>query len=253
MLAVLFAGLGAGFVITAIGAGSLVSFPILLAVGIPPVTANVCNTVGLVPGGLSGTWGYRSMMRGRAPWVKAVFATSAGGAVVGAALLLVLPAAAFEAIVPALVIFASVLVGIQPPISRFLRRRAAVVDSAGAASRTRLPAPLVGLSGLLGVYGGYFGAGQGVMLVACLAFGIDEDLQVINALKNVAILSSNVAASAVFLGFADLDWTVVALVAAGSVVGGRIGALVGLRLPASVFRFLVVAMGLVVGTRLLLT
>ncbi len=254
MLAVVFAGLGAGVVITAIGAGSLVSFPILLAVGLPPVTANVCNTVGLVPGGLTGTWGYRSMMHGRAPWVKTIFATSAGGAIVGAILLLVLPAAAFDAVVPALVIFASLLVAVQPLISRHLVRRATLLGTPRQpASRRRLSSPLIGTSSLLGVYGGYFGAGQGVMLVACLAFGIDDDLQVVNALKNVAILSSNVAASVVFIGFADLDWLVIGLVAAGSVVGGQLGAMIGLRLPAAVFRFLVVTMGLLVGIRLLVT
>lgn len=254
MLTVVFAGLGAGFVITAIGAGSLVSFPILLAVGIPPVTANVCNTVGLVPGGITGTWGYRSMMQGRASWVKTVFVTSAGGAVVGALLLLVLPPEAFEAIVPLLVIFGSILVGVQPLISRLLRRRAA---AAGTTRRTasdgRLPARLVGVSSLLGVYGGYFGAGQGVLLVAGLALGIDEDLQVINSLKNLAILSSNIAASLVFVVIADLDWQVIGLIAAGSVVGGWLGALVGLRLPAALFRFLVVTFGLAVGIRLLIT
>lgn len=251
--AILFAGLAAGFVITAIGAGSLISFPILLAVGLPPVTANASNTVGLVPGGLSGSWGYRHELVGKKPKVTAVALTSAGGAIGGALLLLVLPPGAFEAIVPVLILLGTFLVGVQPLISRWARRRAEERDLPTRERARGLPPPLAAISSLLGVYGGYFGAGQGVMLVAFLAIGLDERMQVVNGLKNVAVLSANVAATVVFVFAAPLDWTAVALVAVGSVIGGWLGAIIGRRLPATVFRVLVVLMGTAVGVRLLLT
>lgn len=252
LLAVLGAGLGGGLVITAVGAGSLVSFPILLGVGLPPVVANVCNTVGLVPGGLSGSWGYRQELAGKARLVRAVAATSAVGALGGAVLLLALPAGSFSQVVPYLVIVAATLVGGQPLVSAALRRRAARRGLDPATTGDRLPSALGGVSSVIGVYGGYFGAGQGVMLVAFLALGLEETLQVVNGLKNVAVLAANVAASVVFVAVAPLDWTVVGLVALGSVVGGWLGAHIGRRLPPAVFRALVVLFGYAVGARLLL-
>ena len=245
------AGLGAGTVIAAVGAGSLVSFPILLGVGLPPVVANVCNTVGLVPGGLSGSWGYRRELAGKRNLVGAVAVTSGLGALIGAGLLLALPPAAFEEVVPWLVILAASLVGVQPFLSMWLRRR----DERRGVQRMRagedLPPALGVLSSAIGVYGGYFGAGQGVMLVAFLALGLEESLQVVNGLKNVAVLAANVAASLIFVFVAPLDWTVVALIAVGSVVGGWLGAHIGRRLPPTVFRVLVVVFGYTVGVRLL--
>lgn len=248
ILTVLAAGLGAGLVIAAVGAGSLVSFPLLLSVGLTPLVANVCNTVGLVPGGVSGSYGFRRELAGKGGLVRATAVTSALGSLVGAGLLLALPATSFELIVPWLVILAATLIAVQPVISRWLRARAA--EQPRAASRD-FPAPLGGMSSLIGVYGGYFGAGQGVMLVAFLALGLDEELQVINGLKNVAVLSANVAAAGVFVIWAPLDWSIVGLVAIGSVFGGWIGAHIGRRLPPIVFRVLVVSSGYAVGVHLL--
>jgi hypothetical protein len=248
VLTVLAAGLGAGVVVAAVGAGSLVSFPLLLGVGLTPLVANVCNTVGLVPGGLSGSYGFRRELAGKASLVRATAVTSALGSLVGAFLLLALPATSFERVVPWLVIVAATLIAAQPVISRWLRRRPA--QRPRAAPRT-LPAPLGGMSSIIGVYGGYFGAGQGVMLVAFLALGLDEGLQVINGLKNVAVLSANLAAAVVFVFWAPLDWSVVGLVALGSVFGGWIGAHVGRRLPPLLFRVLVVGSGYAVGVHLL--
>lgn len=250
ILAVLAAGLGAGLVISAIGAGSLVSFPILLGVGLTPLVANVCNTVGLVPGGLSGSWGYRRELAGKGELVRTVAAASALGALAGAFLLLVLPAGVFERVVPALVIVAATLVGVQPVVSSWSRRRTARSDP-GPSAEDRAPQGVRGFSAAIGVYGGYFGAGQGVMLVAILAFRLQERLQVVNGLKNVAVLSANLAASVVFVLVAPLDWTVVGLVGLGSAAGGWIGAHIGRRLPPTVFRVLVVCSGYVVGLRLL--
>jgi uncharacterized protein len=252
VLAVIAAGLGAGLVITAVGAGSLVSFPILLGVGLPPVVANVCNTVGLVPGGLSGTWGYRRELAGKAALVRGVAVTSGVGALAGAVLLLAMPASAFASAVPWLVIFAATLVGLQPWVSRWLRGRADRDPGTTGRPPEGLPSGLGSVSSVVGVYGGYFGAGQGVMLVAFLALGLEETLQVVNGLKNVAVLSANVAATVVFVALAPLDWAVVGLLAVGSVVGGWVGSHIGRRLSPTVFRALVVAFGYLVGLRMLL-
>lgn len=252
MLAVLGAGFGAGIVITAVGAGSLVSFPILLGVGLSPVVANVSSTVGLVPGGLSGSWGYRRELAGKTRLVVAVAATSGLGALVGAAILLSLPSDSFGLVVPWLVLVAATLVGVQPLLSTLLRRRAQQQGVGSGRTSDGLPPGLGAVSAVIGIYGGYFGAGQGVMLVAFLALGLEETLQVVNGLKNVAVLSANVAASLIFVVVAPLDWAVVGLIAIGSVFGGWIGAHIGRRLPPTVFRVLVVGFGYVVGIRLLL-
>ena len=251
VLAVLGAGFGAGFVMTAVGAGSLVSFPILLGVGIPPLVANVSNNVGLVPGGASGSFGYRRELAGRRALVLRVAATSALGALVGAALLLTLPSTSFDRAVPFLVLTAASLVGLQPLVSKGLRRRAEGRGSVVVLPE-RMGPGLTTLSSLVGIYGGYFGAAQGVLLLAFLALGLDLGLQTVNGLKNVAVLSANVAATAVFVFFAPLDWAVVALVATGSLVGGWLGARLGRRLPPTVFRTSIVVFGWVVGLRLLL-
>jgi uncharacterized membrane protein YfcA len=251
-LAVVAAGLGAGLVITAVGAGSLVSFPILLGIGLPPLVANVCNTVGLVPGGFSGTWGYRRELAGRASLVRGVAVTSGLGALAGAVILIALPAGAFARVVPWLILLAATLVGVQPMVSSWLRSRAERLGAPPAGRVDSLPPTLGGISSAVGVYGGYFGAGQGVMLVAFLALGLEETLQVVNGLKNVAVLSANVAATVVFLALAPLDWGIVGLLAVGSVVGGYVGSHIGRRLPPTMFRVLVVGFGYLVGLRLLL-
>lgn len=252
VLWVIGAGFGAGVVITAIGAGSLVSFPILLGVGLSPLVANVCNTVGLVPGGVTGTWGYRRELAGHPHLVRRVAATSGVGALAGAGLLLVLPPGAFAEAVPYLVLFAATLVGLQPWVSAWLRRRALRRGGTVRDDRESMGAGLSSVASVVGVYGGYFGAGQGVMLVAFLALGLDVSLQTVNALKNLAVLAANVAATVVFVALAPLDWAVVGLVAAGSVTGGWVGAHLGRRLPGTAFRVLVVLFGYVVGLRLLM-
>ncbi len=246
LVVALIAGLGAGFVVSAVGAGSLVSFPLLLSIGLGPVAANVTNTVGLVPGGVSGSLGFRRELAGLRSLVVAVAATSAAGALAGAIFLLLAPSTYFDVAVPWLVLFASTLVGVQPLISRWLRSRGAPDHPLDA-----MPAPLRMLSAVIGGYGGYFGAGQGVMLVGFLAIGLRQPLTVVNGLKNVAVLAANVAGAAVFAVFGPVDWVVAALVAAGSLLGGWAGAHVGRRLPGPVFRALVVVMGYAVGLTLL--
>ena len=195
VLAVLGGGFGAGFVLTAVGAGSLVSFPILLGVGLSPLVANVCNNVGLVPGGLTGAFGYRRELAGhrapRAPGRRHQRGRRAARR--GAA---ARPAArGFDKVVPWLVLVAATLVGLGPFISSAVRRRAARLGVEVAADREVMGPRLTALSALIGVYGGYFGAAQGVLLVAVLALGLDVPLSAVNGLKNVAVASANVAAT----------------------------------------------------------
>jgi uncharacterized protein len=252
VLAVLGAGFGAGVVMTAVGAGSLVSFPVLVGIGLSPLVANVCNNVGLVPGGFSGVFGFRRELAGHRHLVLRVAATSAVGALLGGVLLIALPPGIFDQVVPFLVMGSATLVGLGPAISAAVRRHAHHRGVVIATDRERMGPRLSGLSSLIGVYGGYFGAAQGVMLIAVLALGLDVGLHTVNGLKNVAVVSANLAATVVFVCFAPVDWTVTALVAVGSLVGGWLGAHLGRRLHPTVFRVLVVLIGYVVGIRLLL-
>ncbi len=246
-LAIVLAGLGAGVATSSIGVASLVSFPVLIALGVPPVAASSSNTVGLVPAGVSGTLGYRRELAGRRRLAWAVVVLSGSAAIAGALLLLRLPSDVFETLVPWLILFACTLVATQPWISAVLRRRrTAATGESSPADRTAMTPALAAGTAACGVYGGYFGAGQGVMMIAVLAFGLDLSLAVISALRTLAVFASNVVATVVFLFIAPLDWQVIGLLAAGSVVGGWIGAQIGRHLPASVFRALVVIAGVVV-------
>lgn len=235
------AGVGAGTINTVVGSGTLITFPTLLALGVPPVTANVSNNLGLVPGSLTGAWGYRRELRGQSTRVLRLLVGSLLGGATGAVLLLVLPPGAFETIVPVLIGLGVLLVVVQPRLSaRVTRRREA--RGAPADHDARWVWPLVGLTG---VYGGYFGAAQGVLLMGVLGIGVDEPLQRLNAVKNVLSAGVNSVAGLLFVFVADLDWLVVALIGVGSVVGGLIGATVGRRLPARVLRGVIVVVGVV--------
>ncbi|MDT9592360.1 sulfite exporter TauE/SafE family protein [Nocardioides zeae] len=238
-LVVLAAGFGAGVLTSTVGVASLLSFPILVGIGLPPVVANATNTVGLTPAGLSGSWGYRSELREqpRVAWV--VIVTCALGSIGGAVLLLALDPSVFESVVPWLILFTCLLVGVQPQLSRWLRRRGAEAEP-----RTDAGPATTLMSVVVGVYGGYFGAGSGVMMVAVLGFGLDLDLRVVNALKTLAVAAANVVASLIFLVVADLAWTVVGLLALGSIVGGYVGSRIGRRLPPTLLRCLIVAAGI---------
>ncbi|WP_405011047.1 sulfite exporter TauE/SafE family protein [Kitasatospora sp. NBC_01539] len=248
-LAVLLAGIGAGTINTIVGSGTLITFPVLLAIGLPPVTANVSNTLGLVPGSVSGVIGYRRELAGQRNRLLRLGSASLVGGLTGAWLLVQLPSSAFDAIVPALILIALVLVVIQPRVARAMAARRAA--DAG-------PPPEAGpllLTGVLlsGVYGGYFGAAQGVLLLALMGMLLQDDMQRINATKNVLALIVNGVAAVFFLFVAEIDWTVVLLIAVGSAAGGQIGARVGRRLPPPVLRAVIVVVGLVAVTRLLLT
>ena len=240
-LAVLAAGLGAGVLTSTVGVASLLSFPVLVAVGLPPVVANASNTVGMTPAGLSGSFGYRQELREHPKATAAVIITCAVGSIGGAALLLALPPGVFEAIVPWLILFTCLLVGASPPLNKWLRRH----DQPDAERRHALSPVTTFFATLTGVYGGYFGAGSGVMMMAVLGLGTDLEFRIVNALKTLAVMAANVVATLIFLVAADLDWTAVGLLAAGSVVGGYVGSRIGRQLPATLLRSGVVVAGVI--------
>ena len=240
-VAVLLAGVAAGTINTVVGSGTLITFPTLLAFGVPPVTANVSNTVGLVPGSVSGAIGYRRELDGQRSRVLRLCVASFIGGTAGAVLLLVLPAGAFTAIVPALILLGLVLVVLGPRISAWVARRHAATGGLPEHGAWWVwPAVL-----LTGVYGGYFGAAQGVLLMAVMGIGLDESLQRLNAVKNVLAAVVNAIAGVVFVVVAHVDWQVALLIGIGSVIGGQIGATVGRRLPPVGLRIAIVVVGTV--------
>lgn len=246
---VLVAGVAAGTINTIVGSGTLVTFPVLLAVGVPPVTANVSNALGLVPGWISGSVGYRRELAGqRDRLVRLGLATLIGG-VAGAWLLIELPSGAFDAVVPALIVVAVVLVVLQPWVARKVRARRVNTGRDGDAPVGPLLITLVGLSA---VYGGYFGAAQGVIVLALLGMLLHDDLQRINATKNILGLLVNLASATFFLFVADFDWVAVGLIAVGATAGGQLGSRIGRRLPPTVLRGVIVAVGMAALIKLLL-
>ena len=237
-LAVFAAGLAAGTVNVIVGSGSLITFPTLLALGYPPVLANVSNNVGLVPGNVSATVAYRSALVGQRHRLIRVGSASLLGGLLGAVLLLALPGDVFKAAVPALIALASVLMAFQPRLRAGLERRGGRSAAGGWGF-------LLGIF-LTGVYGGYFGAAQGVIVISLLAICVDDDLQRLNGTKNALVLVVNAAASACFIAGTHVAWSVAGLIAVGSIIGGQVGGRLGRRLPAPVLRWCVVAVGLVV-------
>jgi len=244
-LAIFAAGIAAGTINTVVGSGTLITFPVLLAFGYAPVTANVSNTIGLVPGSASGAFGYRRELAGqRHRTVPLAIASVLGGAV-GAALLLSLPASAFKAIVPAFIVIALCLIVAQPRLSRALAAHR-------PATHGRAPGPVVIASVFAsGVYGGYFGAAQGILLLSILSLGLDEPLQRINAIKVVLAGLVNLVAGIIFALVADVAWGAAVLIAGGSIIGGVIGARGGRRLPDRVLRAVIVVVGIAAIVRLL--
>jgi uncharacterized membrane protein YfcA len=238
-LLVVATGLGAGVLSSTVGVASLLSFPVLVALGLPPVVANVTNTLGLIPGGLGGVVGYRSEVREAGPIARTIVVVCALGAAVGAALLLGLPASVFEAVVPWLILFTCLLVGAQPRIAAWLRAR----NGERVAQRRHMSPTTTVFATITGVYGGYFGAGAGVMMVAVLGLGTDLELRIVNGLKTLSLMVGNIVAGLIFVFVADPRWDVVVLLAAGSLVGGYVGARIGRKLPDAVFRWGVVAAG----------
>jgi uncharacterized membrane protein YfcA len=287
-LAIFGAGIAAGTINTVVGSGTLITFPTLLAFGYPPVVANVSNNVGLVPGVASGVYGYRAELTGQRRRVIRLGSASVCGGLVGAILLLVLPAEAFKAIVPALIGVALVLVVVQPWLSKWVvarqqarghapgsrvKGRAAVAGPGGGGARYERPggegetagyespetSDASATGGLVvwllvfatGIYGGYFGAAQGVLLLGLLGIVFTDSLQRINAVKNVLAGIVNGVAALVFIAFSHVAWGAAGLIAVGSIIGGQIGARVGRRLPPWALRLAIICVGVAALVKLL--
>ncbi len=233
------AGTGAGIINTIVGSGTLLTFPTLLFFGFNPLVANVSNNIGLVAGGVTGSWGYRHELTGQAPALRRLMPLSFLGSIIGAGLLLVLPPEAFKTIVPVLILVALVMVLLGPRLQRHV-----VPRTDGAAPGWHAPVMAVGVL-LAGMYGGYFGAAQGVLLMGLFSLLSAEPLQRLNAYKNVLALIVNFVAAVVFLLFArdHIDWAVVGLIAGGALLGGVIGARIGRRIPPPVLRGLIITIG----------
>ena len=238
-LAVAAAGFAAGGVNTIVGSGSLITFPTLLAVGYAPVVANVSNTVGLVPGGISGVVGYRRELQGQ--WRRAVTlgCGTTAGALVGGILLLTLPSSVFDAVVPILILLAALLMAVK--------RTPAQHTETEHTARGTLAAFATG------IYGGYFGAAQGIILMSLLRFCFADELQRLNGLKNVLTGLANAVAAILFIFAADVAWLPAALIAAGSIVGAQVGARYGRLIPSQVLRWIVVIGGVTVAIILLIS
>jgi uncharacterized protein len=253
IVAIFLAGVAAGTINTIVGSGSLISFPTLLAFGYPAVGANISNNIGMVFGGISGTWGYRAELEGQNRRIRLLVPASLLGSVTGALLLLSLPAGAFKAIVPVLIVIALVLVIAQPRMQPALaRRRERLQAETGQQHLGQRLATVAGVFGT-GVYGGYFGAAQGVLLMGLLGSLLPEPLQRVNAIKNVLALTANSVAALVFMAIAwhKIIWGAVLLLALGATLGGVIGARVGRRLPPAILRVIIVVVGIAAIVKLL--
>jgi uncharacterized membrane protein YfcA len=249
VVALLVAGMAAGTINTIVGSGTLITFPTLLFFGIPPLVANVSNTIGLVAGGLTGIHGYRAELAGQGSVLRRLVPASLLGAVTGAILLLELPESAFDAIVPILIAAALLLVLLGPRIQAWAATRHPDHDS-----RSRHLLLMVGIFAA-GVYGGYFGAAQGILLVGIMSILMTISLQRINGLKNVLSTVANAVAAVMFmlLAWERIDWSVAALIAVGSLAGGYVGARVGRRLSRRVLRGLIVVIGVAAIAKIVLT
>ncbi len=237
------AGLGAGAVNAVAGGGSLVSFPALLAAGYPSVTANVTNSVAVLPGYLGGSLAYRRELAGQRGRIRALAPTTVAGTAAGSALLLTSPASLFDAIVPWLILAACALLALQP--------RAAAIAERHRDRRGSTVALHAGLF-LGAVYGGYFGAGLGIMLLALLGALLPDDLQRVNALKGVLSLIVAGAAAVAFAIFGPIAWDAALVVGAASLAGGAAGVRVARQLPAPVLRGVVIAYGVAVAIALMI-
>jgi len=245
------AGLGAGAINSLVGSGTLITFPTLVAFGVPPVTATMSNAIGLVAGGVSGTWGYRRELRGQWPTLRWQIPASISGALIGSWLLLHLPETVFETVVPVLLILALVLVVLQPQIQKWVLRRTDS-DPEARIGPVRMSLLVVGTFAV-GIYGGYFTAAQGILLMGLFGALLTEHIQRQNATKNLLSLLVNIVAATAYIlvAFDRIDWTVVVLIAVGSLIGGYFAARFGRRMSPTVLRAVIVTVGLIGLYRLL--
>jgi uncharacterized protein len=243
---VFLAAITAGAMNAVVGAGTIITFPTLLAIGVPPVTANVSNTVGLVPGGLAGAYAFRATLRERGPLLRRLVVASSIGGLTGGGLLLFLPAEAFELVIPPLLVLSGILAAIQPRVTAWVAlRRQRAADAAPADAPVVQPGfsatpPLLAAVAATGIYGGYFGAAQGVILLALLGVFFAGDLTAANGTKNVLASVANIVSALLFIVLADVDWAIAGVIAVGSTIGGGLGGRYGRRLRPGPLRAVVV-------------
>ena len=260
VLAILAAGAAAGFINAIVGSGTLISFPTLLGLGFAEKAANIANGTGLVAGSLSAVAAQRPELVGQQRRLFALGPASLLGGATGAVLLLTLPTSVFKRVVPFLILFGVALVAAGPRVNRWTRNRVEKKSEKAekkiesfAISGERIPwALLIGIF-VAGVYGGYFGAGQGIILMGLLGIGIDDSMARLNATKNVLSALVNGVAAVVFIFKGSVLWPLALLVGAGSIVGGQIGARLGRRIPPNVLRGFIVVIGLTAALRLLVS
>ncbi|MEQ4520572.1 sulfite exporter TauE/SafE family protein [Pseudarthrobacter sp. B907] len=242
---IFFAGLWAGTINSVVGSGTLVTFPVLIALGFAPVTASISNATGLVAGSAAGAWGYRKELAGRRNQLLKLLPASLLGGISGAYLLLHLPEMVFQYAAPALIVVALLMVVFQPRLQRWVQTREQNPEHAIRDKQHGIL--LVVLVYLAGVYGGYFVAAQGILLVGILGVFMAGTMQNANAMKNILVLGVNIVAAVSYLLFAfdRISWTAVGLIAVSSLIGGLIGARVGRRLSPTVLRGVIFTLGLV--------
>lgn len=244
MILIALAGVGAGAINAVVGSGTLITFPTLVALGYPPVTATMSNAVGLVAGGISGTWGYRRELSGQWDRLRWQIPASLVGAGVGAWLLLHLPEKVFVSVVPVLLVGALLLVVFGPRIQTWARGRSA--HEAEPVSTGRMVAVVIGTFAV-GIYGGYFTAAQGILLIGVMGALLPESMQRMNAAKNLLSLIVNVVAALAYtlVAFDRISWPVAGLIAVGSLIGGYLGARYGRRLSPNALRAIILVVGLI--------
>jgi uncharacterized membrane protein YfcA len=236
------AGLTTGAINAVAGGGSLVSFPALLATGLSPLAANVTNLVATLPGYVSATVTSREERLDQRRRVRTLAAAAAVGALIGTTLLLVGPQDLFASLAPWLVLLACALLGLQPLVARWIT----------TAHAHPAPRKLVIAVGVASIYGGYFGAGLGIVLLAALGLTLDEPLRRLNAVKQVLSLTVAVVSAVAVALFGPVDWPSALIVGAGTLVGGRVGVGIARRLPERVLRGAIIALGVIVALALLL-
>jgi uncharacterized membrane protein YfcA len=253
MILIALAGVAAGAINAVVGSGTLITFPTLVALGYPPVTSTMSNAVGLVAGSVSGTWGYRRELRGQGKRLRWQIPASFVGAALGAWLLLHLPEKVFTQVVPVLLVGALLLVVFGPRIQEWARRRAEDAGHSPAHVSTRRMVLLVFATFGIGVYGGYFTAAQGILLLGAMGALLPEDMQRMNAAKNLLALVVNIVAAVAYtlVAFDRISWAAAGLIAVGSLVGGSVGAHYGRRLSPNALRAVIVVVGLIGLYRLL--
>ena len=260
---IVIAGIGAGGINAVVGSGTLITFPVLVAFGVPPVVSTMSNAVGLIPGNIASSYGYREELRGQWRRILGFVPASILGSLTGAYLLLHLPEDAFETIVPVLLVVALVMVVTQPALSRYLKSRS--LRRAERAGEEHVPASVgdtlttgryvlvLLVVFLTAIYGGYFAAAQGIILIALLGLLLPDDLQRLNGLKNVLVLVVNTVSASTYIivGHDRINWTAVICIAIGSLIGGYFGARVGRKFSPVLLRTIIVILGLVAIWRIL--